>query len=162
MKKSILAALMLLVAATGAAQTLDEIYTAFRDKPGVEYTAISSKFIMDQMKAQMKDVESFGKDGDEKIAALKKLDSIIVLNLDGCEKSLIGKFEEMTANLKALGYEVLVNTSEDGERTTILCRMDDEGMTELLVRNIEDDEAQLVRLTGRFKKEDWNKIVGNN
>lgn len=194
MKKGILAALMLLIAATGAAQTLDEIYTTFRDKPGVEFTTLSGKFIMEQMKAQrMQEMqeqwadttsldsaqqaemqqemeekfkreieESFNKDSDdEKLAKLKMLDSIVVLNFEDCDKSLIEQFEKMTANLKALGYDVLVDTSEDGDRTSILYRMDDECMTELLVRHIEADEAQLVRLTGHFNKDDWNKIIMN-
>ena len=176
MKKGILAALML------------------RDKPGVEFTTLSGKFIMEQMKAQrMQEMqeqwadttsldsaqqaemqqemeekfkreieESFNKDsGDEKLAKLKMLDSIVVLNFEDCDKSLIEQFEKMTANLKALGYDVLVDTSEDGDRTSILYRMDDECMTELLVRHIEADEAQLVRLTGHFNKDDWNKIIMN-
>ena len=54
MKKGILAALMLLAAATGAAQTLDDIYDAFHDKPGVEIMELSSKQLLEQVKAQVR------------------------------------------------------------------------------------------------------------
>ncbi|MBP3227175.1 MAG: DUF4252 domain-containing protein [Bacteroidaceae bacterium] len=198
MKKILLlAAAVLLLAAQGAAQTLTEIYDAFRGKPGVELVEISGRFLLDQLKAQLREqvqaqladttsLDSAGQaelrrqleeeyareideafsdtatGGDEQLRVLRNIDSLVVMNLEApdCSAELLAEFEAKTANLKSLGYEVLVNSNEGGEKSQVLMRTDDEGtVTELLVRHIEQGEAQLVLLVGRFKDDDWSKVI---
>lgn len=190
MKKGILAALMLLAAATGAAQTLDDIYDAFRDKPGVEIMELSSKQLLEQVKAQVRaqvqaqladstsldsaqkealrkameaDIEQqMEKAGGKQLQALKRMESLTILSLKGEEAAaLMPEFKERTAHLTDLGYETLVKKTTSDGRMHVLTRTTEDAMIELLVCSIENGEAGLVRIKGHIQPEEWKKMVGD-
>lgn len=149
MKKIILMLTLMFVAATNlSAQTADDIFNAFKDKPNVEYVNLP--------KAMMS-LAAGAMEGKESSELIKKVDSMRVLNIENDSK-LVKQFEEKVKKLSKKGYEQMVNSNEEGEKAQILVKTKDEAITEMLVINIDGDECAMVQICGNIRPEDVQKL----
>lgn len=154
MKKIIFTLVLMLTAATNlSAQTVDDIFNAFKDKPNVQFVNIP-KALMSMASGAVED--------NEKKELLKKMDSLRVLGIEG-DEDLAKQFQEKVQKLSKKGYEQMVNSNEDGEKAQILVKTKDDAITEMLVISIDGNECALVQICGNIRPEDVKKLqdVGN-
>lgn len=154
MKKIIFTLVLMLTAATNlSAQTVDDIFNAFKDKPNVQFVNIP-KALMSMASGAIED--------NEKKELLKKMDSLRVLGIEG-DEDLAKQFQEKVQKLSKKGYEQMVNSNEDGEKAQILVKTKDDAITEMLVISIDGSECALVQICGNIRPEDVKKLqdVGN-
>lgn len=154
MKKIIFTLVLMLTAATNlSAQTVDDIFNAFKDKPNVQFVNIP-KALMSMASGAVED--------NEKKELLKKMDSLRVLGIEG-DEDLAKQFLEKVQKLSKKGYEQMVNSNEDGEKAQILVKTKDDAITEMLVISIDGSECALVQICGNIRPEDVKKLqdVGN-
>ena len=154
MKKIIFTLVLMMTAATNlSAQTVDDIFNAFKDKPNVQFVNIP-KALMSMASGAMED--------NEKKELLKKMDSLRVLGIEG-DEDLAKQFQEKVQKLSKKGYEQMVNSNEDGEKAQILVKTKDDAITEMLVISIDGSECALVQICGNIRPEDVKKLqdVGN-
>lgn len=154
MKKIIFTLVLMMTAATNlSAQTVDDIFNAFKDKPNVQFVNIP-KALMSMASGAIED--------NEKKELLKKMDSLRVLGIEG-DEDLAKQFQEKVQKLSKKGYEQMVNSNEDGEKAQILVKTKDDAITEMLVISIDGSECALVQICGNIRPEDVKKLqdVGN-
>lgn len=131
-----------------SAQTVDDIFKEFKDKQGVECVEIP-KALMSMASGMVK--KESGSD------LVKKIDHIRILNIED-QPDLCQKFCEKTANLKKKGYETMVNSNEDDEKTLILVKTKGETISEMVIINIEPKECQLIQMRGKFSSKDIKEL----
>lgn len=134
-----------------SAQTVDDIFKEFKDKQGVECVEIP-KALMSMASGMVK--KESGSD------LVKKIDHIRILNIED-QPDLCQKFSEKTANLKKKGYETMVNSNEDDEKTLILVKTKGETISEMVIINIEPTECQLIQMRGKFSSKDIKGLEGS-
>lgn len=151
MKKFFLTLALMIAAATSlSAQTVDDLFKEFRDKPNVNFVNIPKVM----MSALSNKVES-----ESTRERLKNLELLRVLHVEG-DKALQEQFAKKSKGLSKKGYEQMVNSNEDGENAQILVKTDGEVLKEVVIISIEADECALVQICGELRPEDLEKISG--
>jgi 7-cyano-7-deazaguanine synthase in queuosine biosynthesis len=84
-----------------------------------------------------------------------------VFSFDECDKQVIDELNDAIKNLKDNSYETLVSTTQDGERTKVLVKIKEDFINEIVVISGGSDPA-LIRITGKIKPEDIQKVIDNN
>ncbi|MBR1889730.1 MAG: DUF4252 domain-containing protein [Alloprevotella sp.] len=148
MKKIFILTAMWLVCMSGFSQTVNDLFSQYKDKEGVELI---------QMPKEVLRLASGNIDDENVEAVLENIDLITVLQIEN--KSLVADFSEKTAGLEQQGYNKIVTSQEENERVLILSRSEGDDIVELLVLSIEPDEVTLVQVLGKIKVEDVEKIV---
>ena len=149
MKKLIFAIVCVITGITSlSAQTVDDLFKEFKDKQGAECIEIP-KAVMFMASGIVKKE----KGGD----LIKKIDHIRILSIEN-QPSLCQEFSEKAANLKKKGYETMVNSNEDNEKTLILVKTKGESISEMVIVDIEPSECTLVQLRGNFSPNDINAL----
>ena len=149
MKKIIfMLALMLSAATQLSAQTADDIFNAFKDKPNVQFVNLP--------KTMMSLASTAVEDNDQK-ELLKKMDSMRIMNIEEDEQ-LLKEFTEKVQKLSKKDYEQMVNSNEDGEKTLVLVKTKNDSIKEMLVIHIESDEGAMVQICGDIRPEDVKKL----
>ncbi|MBR5655178.1 MAG: DUF4252 domain-containing protein [Prevotella sp.] len=154
MKKIIFMLALMLSAATNlSAQTADDIFDAFKDKPNVQFVNLP--------KAMMNLASNAVEDNDKK-ELMKKMDSMRIMNIEEDEQ-LLKEFSEKVQKLSKKDYEQMVNSNEDGEKTLVLVKTKNDSIKEMLVIHIESDEGAMVQICGDIRPEDVKKLqdIGN-
>jgi hypothetical protein len=146
-------ALMLSAATNLSAQTADDIFDAFKDKPNVQFVNLP--------KAMMNLASNAVEDNDKK-ELMKKMDSMRIMNIEDDEQ-LLKEFSEKVQKLSKKDYEQMVNSNEDGEKTLVLVKTKNDSIKEMLVIHIESDEGAMVQICGDIRPEDVKKLqdIGN-
>jgi len=147
-KMNLMLALLIYVATSAMAQTVDHLFNEFKGKPNVEYIDVP-KSMMGLAAGSVK--------GEKGAELLKKIDSIRILSFEG-NKQLKAKFEKRVETLSKKGYEQMVNSSEEGEKAQVLVKTEGETVTEMLVVSIDGDECALVQICGKIRPEDMQKL----
>lgn len=152
MKKNMILMLVLLVTTTisAMAQSVDDLFNEFKDKPNVEFVDIP-KTMMGLAAGAAKE----GKGGD----LMKKIDSIRILSIEN-NSQMKTQFEKKVKNLSKKGYEQMVNSNDDGEKAQILVKTKGKKVTEMLIISIETDECALVQIKGEISPEDVLELQG--
>ena len=149
MRKIIFTAVVMLLSATSiVAQTVNDIFNEFKEKPQVQYINIP-KSMMGMAVGSMND--------NEEKDILKKLDSISILTIEN-NTEMQQKFEKKVQTLSKKGYEQMVNSNEDGEKAQILVKTKGDNISEMLIISIESDECALVQICGDISPEDVKKL----
>jgi len=91
----------------------------------------------------------------------KGVTGIEACNFENCEDAVKQRFNEAIRQIKDNGYETMVSTSEGGAKTKILVKIKDDVIHELVVLKGGDDPT-LVRIKGKIKREDIQKIANEN
>jgi len=126
-------------------QNVDRIFKEFSKEKGVVHVGIG-KFTM-TFASLFTDV--MGVDGIE------------VYSLEECDSSVKERFNSAIASLKDKKYETMVSVNEEKERTKILVRTEGESIRELIILTTGDNPA-LVRIKGKIKPSDIEKVIQNN
>ena len=135
-------------AANMAAQSVDDLFKEFKDKSNVEYIEIP--------KAMMSMASTFIKkeDGSD---VIKRVNHITILNIEN-DSQLCQDFAQKAISLNRNGYETMVNSNEDKEKTRILVKTKNENITEMVVLNIEPNECSLIQIKGKLRPSDIEKL----
>lgn len=145
MKKLILAIVCVVTGITSlSAQTVDDLFKEFKDKQGTECIEIP-KAMMSMASGMMK--KEKGSD------LIKKIDHVRILSIEN-QPSLCKEFSEKAVNLKKKGYETMVNSNEDNEKTLILVKTKGESISEMVIVDIEPSECTLIQVRGKFSPND--------
>ena len=121
------------------ATTPDEIFTMFKQMPNASYTHLPKLLIKAGLACGKNDVDNDAKD------IAKKVSSISVLELEDCSKKVKDDFAEAVSKLNTGKYETLVKSKDT--------------IKEMLIVDIDGDEATLVQIKGKIKRSDIDKIV---
>jgi len=89
------------------------------------------------------------------------VEGIEVISLEECAHDVKERFKDAVRSVKDPSFDTLVNTSENGERTKIMIRIEDEVIHELVVLTSGNDAA-MIRVKGKIKKTDIEKVVNKN
>lgn len=89
------------------------------------------------------------------------VEGIEVIALDECAYDIKEQFKDAIRSLKDPSFETLVNANENGGRTKVMIRIEDEEIRELVVLTSGNDAA-MVRIKGKIKKTDIEKLVNKN
>ena len=145
MRKIIFAIVCMFTCITGlSAQTVDDLFKEFKDKNNVECVNIP-KALLSMAPAVMK---------KEKFSDLvKKIDHIRILNIEN-DDALCKEFKARAANLNKKGYETMVNSNEDNEKTLVLVKTKGKTISEMVILALEPSECSLIQLKGKFNSND--------
>lgn len=86
------------------------------------------------------------------------VDGIEMLSLDECSSTIKEDFKTALSELKDSGYETMVTSNKEGERTRVLVKMKDETIKELVVF-ITGNSNSLIRIKGNIKPSDIDSLV---
>ncbi len=89
------------------------------------------------------------------------VDGIEVLEFSSCDQDTKDKFSKAIRSLKDSAFETMINSNENGSRTKVLVRIKEDTIHELVVLTSGDDPA-MVRIKGKIKKSDIEKLVAQN
>ena len=149
MKKTLLAIiLMITCAANLAAQTVDNLFDEFKDKKNVEYINVP-KFMMSMASPFVKK-----EDGGN---IIKRINHVRILNIEN-DPELHEAFTQRAMNLKKHGYETMVNSNEDDEKTQILVKTKNDNITEMVILNIEQNDCSLIQIKGKLRPSDMEQF----
>ncbi|MDE6225065.1 MAG: DUF4252 domain-containing protein [Muribaculaceae bacterium] len=98
-----------------------------------------------------------GNDANAEI--LKKIDSVRVLDLEGCSDEVKNKFTKKMSNVTLDNMDDLVNVTEDGNKVRILAKMKDDVISKLLVMCYGSGDCCLVEINGKFAMNDLDGVV---
>ena len=145
MKKILFAIVFTFTCITGlSAQTVDDLFKEFKDKNNVECVNIP-KALLSMTPAVMK--KEKGSD------LVKKIDHIRILNIEN-DDALCKEFKARAANLNKKGYETMVNSNEDNEKTLVLVKTKGKTISEMVILALEPSECSLIQLKGKFNSND--------
>jgi hypothetical protein len=145
MRKIIFAIVCAFTCITGlSAQTVDDLFKEFKDKNNVECVNIP-KALLSMAPAVMK--KEKGSD------LVKKIDHIRILNIEN-DDALCKEFKARAANLNKKGYETMVNSNEDNEKTLVLVKTKGDSISEMVILALEPSECSLIQLKGKFNSND--------
>ena len=99
------------------------------------------------------------KDDRQALNLVSKINSIRILDLDDCSREVKQRFLTDVQQLGKGGYETLMRVNADGENVKLLLQRDGTDITELLIVNTSDDEAELIQLKGRIKESEIGRIM---
>lgn len=143
MKKYIAIVTLLVVCQAGFGQKkVDDLFKEFKKMDNVVHISMG-KFTM---KCASLFTETMGIDGIE------------VFAFEDCSPHEKDKLTKVVNQLKDSKYETMVNANENGERTKVLIRIEDDMIRELVVVTT-GNEAALVRIKGKIKPEDIQRVV---
>lgn len=89
------------------------------------------------------------------------VDGVDILSFDECSGEVKEKFNNAVRNLKDPAYETMVNSNENGKRTRVMIRIKDDVIHELVVLT-SGDEASMVRIRGKIKKSDIERLANEH
>ena len=103
----------------------------------------------------------FMKNDEDKdaIRIIKHIDSVRVLDLEECSADVKAEFYNETKNFNAKGYDELISTIEDGDKTLILTKGKGDTITELLILETGKDDCELVQIKGKITQSEIEQIV---
>lgn len=149
MKKTIFTIMLMTVwVANLAAQSVEDLFKEFKDKANAEYIEIP--------KAMMSMASTFVKK-DEGSDIIKRVSHLSILNIEN-DPQLCRDFSQRALSLSRNGYETMVNSNEDNEKTLILVKTKNENITEMVVLNIEPNECSLIQIKGKLRPSDIDKL----
>lgn len=149
MKKTIFTIMLMTVwVANLAAQSVEDLFKEFKDKANAEYIEIP--------KAMMSMASTFAKK-DEGSDIIKRVSHLSILNIEN-DPQLCQDFSRKALSLSRNGYETMVNSNEDNEKTLILVKTKNENITEMVVLNIEPNECSLIQIKGKLRPSDIDKL----
>ncbi|MDH6305974.1 hypothetical protein M2459_002985 [Parabacteroides sp. PF5-5] len=89
------------------------------------------------------------------------VDGIEILSFGECGNEVKEQFTNAIRNLKDSSYETMINANEDGKRTKVMLLIKDDMIRELVVLTSGSDAA-MVRIKGKIKKSDIEKLVNEH
>lgn len=145
MKRYFVILALIAISQTGFSQTMNQLFDSFSKQDHVTKVTMG-KFIM---KLSSVFTETMGVDGIE------------VLDLDECGEKVKENFSNAIRDLKDPTFETMVTSNEKDSRTKVMIRIDKEMIRELVVLTTGKENA-LIRIKGKIKPSDIEKVVKNH
>lgn len=133
---------MMLLCQAVYSQNIDKLFNEFSGKENVTRISIGKEI----MKLSSIFTETMG------------VEQIEVLAFEECSANVKENLETAIRNLKDSRFETMVTSNENDSRTRILIRIDQEMIRELVVLTTGTSSA-LVRIKGKIKPSDIEKVV---
>lgn len=127
--------------------TPKEIFETFGSEANAQHIIINEA-MLSAMKAQA------GEDADK----LDKIESMVVLELSGCDQAVKDKFAEEVGNIQLDGYETLVRVNEENVSVKVMGRVDGDTVHDLLVIVI-GEAYVMVQMEGSVNMSDVGSMV---
>ena len=89
------------------------------------------------------------------------VDGIEVYSLEDCTNDVKEKLSKAVSQLKDNKFETMVNANENGQRTKVLVRIENEMIREMVIVTTGNDAA-LVRIKGKIKPSDIERMVNKH
>lgn len=153
MKSIILCVLLLL--ATSSATAQEEVFKKYSDTKGVT-TVYVSKSMFNIISSSTFNVGKFHMYG-----IMGKIDSMNVLECEN--KALKPKiWKEVSDYCEKKKFELMMNVNDSGEKSNIYYKQLKNNKNVLILLTSEDDELDVVNITGSLTLNDVKKIVSQN
>ena len=146
MRKCVFLFALLCCCRFGHAENMEQFLNSFSGTAGVERVKIGPLV----MKLSGMFTETMG------------ISSVEVLDLSGCRADVKERFRKGLRTIKDPRYEPLVSVNEGKETVRILVRMEDNLIRELVIATSDDKDQALIRLKGKIKPKDLQKIIEDN
>lgn len=141
--------ILIIICGTLTATAQNELFKKYEDKPGV-----TTVFISKAMINSFPDMEV----GDQRLGRLaKKLDMVRILD---CERpSMVRQIRDAAfAALKQGQFQLMMQTTDDGEKTYIYHRQLQNGKSEYTLLNVDHDEIDIINVIGTVTLSDIKKM----
>lgn len=138
---------LLMMSASGTAQTVNGLFNQFEDQPGAECKSVGSLL--------MKLVKAFADNDSDEEEVVKSIKSIKVLDLEDCAADIKQDFSQKARNLKPRGMELLMHVKDEDGNVSIWGKMKKETVRQLLI--VTPDK--LVRIKGRFDLSQISNVI---
>ena len=135
----------------------DSIFSTYKNEPRAEVVVVPK--LMMKLGTGMAKMGIGDKDDRRALNLVSKIHSIRILDLDDCSWAVKQRFLSDVQHLGESGYETLMRMNSDGEDVKLLLQRDGTDITELLIVNTSDDDAELIQLKGRIKESEIDRIM---
>lgn len=142
MKKYIAILVLFFICQTGYSQSMDSLFKTFSKQEHVTKVTVGPFII----KLGSLFTNTMG------------VNNIEVLDFDDCSKDIKDKLTEAIHNLNDSRFETMVTTNDDDTRTRILVHIDKDMIRELVILCTGSDNT-LIRIKGKIKPSDIEKVV---
>ena len=155
MKQLFISLLIIFASASATAQTPGDLFAQYKGKKNAEYVHLG--------RLLFKLLRPIAKNENDPTArtVMRSIRSMRALNLEDCSQKVKEQFLESAKRLSTKGYEQIVSSNVDGERTLVLVKLKKNAIRELLVLNADDEDCQLVQLKGKMKHANLGDIIKN-
>jgi hypothetical protein len=132
------------------AQDANTLFKEFSKERNADYVSVSPFLMSLGKRFAPKDVKS------EWVGHVR---SVRVMDLESCSPDTKKRFRRKALALSLNGYEELLHTKRDGETVSILAKLREDSIEELLLVCHGADDCALIQLRGRLTKEDIDKLA---
>lgn len=131
------------------------VFNEFKDAKHADYVYVSP-FLMKLGKMFMRNEDK------ETYDMVRNVSSVQVLDLEECSTAVKQRFTRRIARLNRNGYETMVRVNDEGEKVGILTKTKGDVIREMLIVCSGQDDCVLVRIKGKFKESDIDKLVAQH
>ena len=160
MKKLFIAFVLLFACLSGEAQTIENIFNAFKNKPGVEFMPVNKEML--QMATSMAAQKSDSLDTAKATELIKNVETINILSLEEAAIDVKRDFLDMVKDINLINYEQIMDVKDDDEQITIYGKTENDSIKELVIIMFEPDDPGLIQIVGDIQLEDIGKIIKMN
>lgn len=156
MKKTLISLLILFAGVSAQAQTPGELFAQFKGKKNAEYVHFGRLLF-----TLLRPIVNHNDDDPTTRTAMRSIRSVRVLDLEDCSTSVKQHFLEKAKDLSTAGYETIVSSNLDGERSLVLVKQKKNTIRELLVVSADKGDCSFVQLKGKIKPSAISTLVKN-
>ncbi|MDD7273018.1 MAG: DUF4252 domain-containing protein [Prevotella sp.] len=155
MKRILLILLMGYMANSGFAQ-VKSLMCEFKHTKGAEY-----HFVPKLALKIAGSLVSQAEEGDEKdyLLILKHLSAVRTLCIEKSTAETREKISKAMHDLSKKGYQVIVESNNEGEHTLVMVKKKRNKVRELVVFDVDKDECNLVQIKGSISQQDIQQIL---
>ena len=151
MKKYMLILMLILICQAGKSQTMDDLFNEFTKTEQVKHVKIHYDEIKELGIKQIKVTTP-----DMGIKAIE------ILHTEGCTPKTKKRFTKAIRELDDTRFETIVTFNEKDNRCKVLVRVEGETIRELvLLRTGGNDDDNLIRIKGKIKSSDIDKMIAS-
>ena len=156
MKQLFISLFIIFASASATAQTPGDLFAQYKGKKNAEYVHMGRVLFK-----LLRPLVNHNDDDPTARTIMRSIRSMRALNLEDCSQKVKEQFLESAKRLSTKGYEQIVSSNVDGERTLVLVKLKKNAIRELLVLNADDEDCQLLQLKGKMKQVDLGDIIKN-
>ena len=85
--------------------------------------------------------------------------SVQILDLEHCPKTVQQRFIRQVNRLDPEGYETLIRVNDEGDNVRMLMKKQKNTIRELLLLCTGKDDCSLIRMKGKFTRDDIHELI---
>lgn len=145
MKKIACMMVMLLLAPWSFGQSAEKLFSSFKNAEGANTVHVGAF----TMKLASLFSETFG------------VNSVDVLELDGCSLETKQRFQQALSNFKDPAFETVITSNEANGRTKVLFKIEEDRIREIVLYSTGND-CNLIHIKGNINPKDLEKVIEEN